>query len=406
MLLQIELIDADLSNVRQERVDSIKDSIDDIGLLHPITVTENGGVYKLVAGKVRLKACIELGVKQVPVELVTADDAERITEISLQENLRRSNLEWFEIVELEEQLHNLRIEQHGKRRTGRNASKETGWSQQDTAAELKIALGAMSQDLFLANAMRRNPHLKKIKDKQTALKMAKEATRREFQETSSLMPASFSMNQVFCGDSSELLKEIPSETFNLCLTDPPWLEFKDDSLTRDEFTLPVFKEIFRTLQRDSLLYAFVSTPDFYFYQSELPKFGFSVQDYPMIWQKPGILTYGRKSWETGRDYEPILVAAKGNPVLVHNVEMSSILKYNAVPSMKLIHPNEKPLDLMIELIRRATFDEGKVLDPFAGSGATLLAAASLRRPYIGIERNHKFFEKIQERMKKWDTESL
>jgi len=405
MEIRIEQIEADLSSVRPERVASMKESLADVGLLHPIIVTENGSGYKLVAGKVRLKAFIELGEEIISANVVTAEDANRILEVSLQENLRRSNLEWYEIIELEEELHNLRIAQHGKRRTGRGAASSPGWSQQDTAQELKIALGAMSQDLFLANAIKRNPHLKNVKDKQTAMKLAKESARREIQETESLLPADFEMDQILCGDSSVILKEIPSETFNLCLTDPPWLDYKEERLTRDESTLPVFKEIFRVLKRDSFLYAVVSTPDFFFYSQELPRFGFIVQEYPMIWQKSERVSYGTRAWETFRDFEPILVAVKGNPVFTTNQKYGSMLKYESIPSMKLIHPHEKPLDLLKEIIRRTTFDGGKVLDPFSGSGATLIAAAEMKRSFLGIERDHKFYEKISRRIEEWRTES-
>ena len=407
MDIQIDLIDADLSSVRQDRVDAIIDSIEDIGLLHPLTVSKNGDRFRLIAGRVRLRACQILNIAAIPCNVVEGESSiQNEMEISLQENLRRSNLEWYEQIELEEQLHNLRIAQHGKRRTGRNASKESGWSQQDTAAELKIALGAMSQDLFLANAIKRNPHLKNVKDKQTALKLAKESARREFQESESLIPADFEMNQILCGDSAEVLKELPSDTFNFCLTDPPWLDYKDEKLTRDESTLPVFQEIFRVLKRDSLLYAFVSTPDFYFYSQELPKFGFLVQEYPMIWHKSERVSYGSRAWETFRDFEPILVAAKGSPVFSTNQKYGSVLKYESIPSMKLVHPHEKPLDMLKELIRRTTFDGGKVLDPFAGSGSTLIAAKEMKRDFLGIERDFRFYEKIQKRIESWVTQSL
>src|SRR5215471_9292942 len=280
MIINIKDINADLSNVRQERVDEIKSSIQEIGLLHPITVRANGDRYDLIAGKVRLKAVMDLGCDGIVANLI---ESENSVEISIHENLKRSNLTWYEEVELEEELHNLRVSQFGKKRTGRGAAAEPGWSQTDTAKELGIALGAMSQDLYLANAIRENPHLMKVKDKITALKLAKETARRVHIEAETLLPDVFEMNQLFCGDSSEVLKELPAEIFNLCLTDPPWLEFKDEKLTRDEFTLPVFKEVFRVLKRDSLLYAVVSTDDFFFYREQLPKFGFIVQAYPMIW---------------------------------------------------------------------------------------------------------------------------
>ena len=395
-MIPISLIDADLSQVPQSKVDEIKESLSSIGLLHPITVRANGERYELVAGKKRLKAFIDLKETEIPAQI----DNSKVTslEVSIEENLKRTNLEWYLQVELELQLHELRIDQHGLRRTGRNASKEAGWSQMDTARELGVALGSMSQDLMLANAVRRNPHLAKIQDKQTALRLVREAAKREHIEEATLAPDIFEMNQVFCGNSAEVLKEIPDYTFNVCITDPPWIDYKDPSLTRDEQTLPVFKEIYRTLQRDSLLYAVVSTPDFYFYLKELPKFGFQVQEYPLIWDKSGVMTHGKKAWEYSRAYEPIILAAKGSPVLNVGTQVHPIFKFTPVHSTKLVHPHEKPTELIKELLKHSTFDGARVLDPFSGSGATLVAAKEMKRKYIGIERNHSFYEKIVKRL--------
>ena len=400
-MIPISLIDADLSQVRPEKIEEVKSSVQELGtILHPITLRSNGNRYQLVAGKVRLAAYISLGRTEIPASLVDSQ-SRGDEEISLHENLKRSNLEWWEQIELERQLHDLRTSQFGKKRTGRDASKTSGWSQTDTARELGIALGAFSQDLMLANAIHRNPHLKKIKDKTTAIKLVREAAKREHIEEETLIPASFEMNQVFLGDSLEVLKELPQDTFNVCITDPPWVSYKDmEHLESDENTLPIFREIYRVLRRDTLLYAFVSTPDWYMYQKELPKFGFVMQDHPIIWYKPGRSTLGSRAWEYKRDYEMILLAAKGSPVLTTgtNWVMTAVLTYSGVQSLKMIHPHEKPVELIKELIRHSTFDEAKILDPFAGSGSVLAAAKEMSRKYIGIERNHEYYLKIKERL--------
>lgn len=400
MDIPLDQIDADLSSVREDKIEELTASLATIGmLLHPITVRPKvDGRYQLIAGKVRLKTFQRLNRSTIPVIIETS--AVSPIEIAIHENLRRSNLPWYEQVELELKLHELRQEQHGKRKIGRNAAASGGWSQEDTAKELGIALGAMSQDIFLANVLKRNPHLAKVQDKMTALKLAKEATRREIIEAETLIPSDFEMDQILCGDSSEVLKEIPSELFNVCITDPPWLKYKDEQFTRDEDTLPVFKEVYRVLKRDSLLYMTVSTPDFIFYQQELAKIGFIVQEYPAIWHKPGVISHGRRPWELARDIELILVAAKGHPVLYIGTQLSDVLMAPPVPSTKLIHPNEKPVNLLRTLIRYSTFDEGRVLDPFAGSGAVLEAAYGMKRRYVGIERNYHYFEKIQRRLEK------
>jgi DNA modification methylase len=53
------------------------------------------------------------------------------------------------------------------------------------------------------------------------------------------------------------------------------------------------------------------------------------------------------------------------------------------------HPTQKPAAIMAKLISKTS---GVVLDPFMGSGSTGVACAFLRRPFIGIERDPKYFE--------------
>jgi site-specific DNA-methyltransferase (adenine-specific) len=61
------------------------------------------------------------------------------------------------------------------------------------------------------------------------------------------------------------------------------------------------------------------------------------------------------------------------------------------------HPTVKPLDLMRYLIRLVTPPGGVVLDPFAGSGSTLVAARDLGFSAIGIEINPEYIELIEKR---------
>lgn len=56
------------------------------------------------------------------------------------------------------------------------------------------------------------------------------------------------------------------------------------------------------------------------------------------------------------------------------------------------HETQKPVKLMESLIKLTTQEGHTVLDPFMGSGSTIIAANNLNRKYIGIERNKEFYE--------------
>lgn len=391
----------EMDKVDPESLESIKTDIGNAGLLHPITVQECSGGYRLVAGKVRLKSFMLLAYPFIPAKVLDRSlTSTQCRDIALSENLRRQNLQWYDQVELEKQLHDLRLEQHGKVPIGRPVDSKVGWSQADTAQELGLSMGALSQNLALANAIKRNPQLKLVKDKKTALKLIRHAVRREDLEAEALIPSDFEMDRVFLGDSLNILKQIPNSTFDACITDPPWLLYKDEKLTADESTLPTFKEIYRVLKGDSFLYAVVSTQDYILYREKLPEMGFRIQQYPLVWWKSQIITHGQRTWEYSRDYEPIILAVKGNPILTTATDISCILNFPALHHTRMIHPHEKPIGLMKKIIGDCTFEGAKILDPFAGSGVTLQAAREMGRPFIGIERDRKFYENIEKRLSK------
>ena len=71
-----------------------------------------------------------------------------------------------------------------------------------------------------------------------------------------------------------------------------------------------------------------------------------------------------------------------------------------VGNSSLIHPNEKPVALLERLIEATTEPGALILDPFAGSGSTLAAAAKTGRRYIGVEIDPKYSQIAADRAAK------
>lgn len=348
--------------------------------------------------KITKKREIDSELKYESVSAIVVPEGtpkERYDEIVIHENLKKPNLQWYEIVVLEQRLHEMRQNKHGAAKPG---PKRSGWSLRDTAEELGMSFGTLSEDLRLAEAVMADPNLRKIQDKVTAKRLVFQKAKRIEAEAESAAPVKIDYNVILLGDSSEILKHFPDNTFDVCFTDPPWLEYKDERLTKDDKTIKVFEQVFRVMKQDSFLYAIVSTPDFIVYQQELPKFGFKVQQMPLIWHKQNVISHGLRPWEYGRDYEPILLAVKGSPVLANSGQTSAVYSSPAVHPTKLIHPNEKPVDVPIHFLEHCSYDGSMVLDPFGGSGVTAEACTKLGRRYVVIERDKKFHENIEKRL--------
>jgi site-specific DNA-methyltransferase (adenine-specific) len=106
----------------------------------------------------------------------------------------------------------------------------------------------------------------------------------------------------------------------------------------------------------------------------------------MVWQKPTkILNRNRYS----ADVEYIIrFYRKGLQRHPENKYYSKVKRYNLTGNV--YHPTEKPIDLMADLLAVNTTKDDLVIDPFMGSGTTLLAAKKLGRKAVGIELSQEY----------------
>ena len=64
----------------------------------------------------------------------------------------------------------------------------------------------------------------------------------------------------------------------------------------------------------------------------------------------------------------------------------------------MVHPTEKPVGLLANLITSVTKPGDLILDPFAGSGSTLVAAKKTGRRFIGVELDDDYYQIAQRRV--------
>ena len=64
-----------------------------------------------------------------------------------------------------------------------------------------------------------------------------------------------------------------------------------------------------------------------------------------------------------------------------------------------LHPTQKPVSVLTPLVESFSNPGDVVLDPFCGSGSTLLAAHNLNRRFLGIELSKQYFDLAEQRLR-------
>lgn len=79
---------------------------------------------------------------------------------------------------------------------------------------------------------------------------------------------------------------------------------------------------------------------------------------------------------------------------------TSILSFPRLHNSKMVHPTEKPIDLLEYLILTFSNEGDTVLDFVSGSGTTGVAAVNTKREFVCIEKEKSFFEIGKERIQR------
>jgi DNA modification methylase len=204
-------------------------------------------------------------------------------------------------------------------------------------------------------------------------------------------------NSIVRGDCLDVLPELADGSADFVLTDPPYIvryQSRDGrTVANDDNTAwlkPAFAELYRVLAPDRFAVSFYGWPHAGEFLDAFRLAGFSVV---------GHLTFPKR-YTSARGFlryqhELAYLLAKGRPARP-GWPIGDVLDWTY--SGNKLHPTQKPLSVLLPLVETFSRPGGLVLDPFAGSGSTLLAAKTLGRRYLGIELDPAYCAIAQRRL--------
>lgn len=396
------------------------------GLQHPIVVRRGErDMLFLVAGERRLRAAQEafdlgrplrhagetLPLGEVPVVDLGDLDPVDAFEAELEENIRRTDLSMIENAQATAKLLELRSAQ--ARRDGREAPKAidiaseiAGITKPDSRETWKDAAAAQTKvrDQLIVARHAADPEVRKATSLKEAVKIIKK--KEDAKQNAALAIAhgavfKSSSHQLFNEDCLAWMATAAYQQFNLIITDPPYginahefndsgvgsdaaAHFYDDSPESWSALMKVLPGALASVATvDAHAYLFCDFDRFPELRLRMSEAGWIVHRTPIIWHNPDGF---RAPWpEHGpqRKYELILYARRGERKV--NKLLGDVIECRK--DSALGHPAQKPVALIENLLARSARPGDRVLDPFAGSGATIEACNNHKLACTAIEKD-------------------
>lgn len=194
------------------------------------------------------------------------------------------------------------------------------------------------------------------------------------------------------------MRNIPDCSIDMILTDPPywmdltpqrinwkfhWVKIENDNNL--SWSNEFFSQSFRVLKKNTVMYCFCSHHSIWTFISSAKISWFIVKNL-LIWDKDW---FGM--WNNWRpNFEMILVLWNWRFV-TKSKNKSNLLKYRRISPQKSLHPTEKVIPLLEELITEPDYNPKIILDPFAWSFTTAVAAENTNRKWICIEKDEWYY---------------
>lgn len=396
------------------KIDELADSIQRLGLIHPLVVTRD---LELVAGERRYWALKSLGWTHVSVQFVEDLEPTKLEAIELEENIKRQDISWQDQVMALRKYHALRTREEGK------------WSQEDTASALGIGQSHISYMLQVADELSRgNKMVAEAPKLSTAAGLVRRATERHTEELSDKLRGSFG------GVELHVAPEMPPESiliddfcewsiaydgpkFNFIHCDFPY-GIEADSFNQGgaashggyEDTRETWEKLMMALERFTERGVTYSAHLMFWFAMRkgnerlyektarlLETSSWDINPIPLIWMKSdgqGILPDPERG--PRQIYETCLLGSRGDRKIVR-----AVANAYAAPTVRERHMSEKPEPMLRHFFRMLVDENTVMLDPTCGSGSALRAAESLGAKFVlGLEQNRDFAELARTALKR------
>lgn len=352
--------------------------------LRPIVCNSDGVV---LGGNMRLKACKEAGLKEVPVIYASNLTEDQQREFIIKDNVGFGEWDW-EMIANEWDTEEL-----------------TNW-------------GLDIPDFAVRN----------LEAEEDDFEIPEEVT------TDIVLGDLFEIgvHRLLCGDSidsDQVAKLMNGQKADMVFTDPPYgINYSDEQTGRnrimgknsksekhrkiendalnDDHLIKFFYDIFTTIEmfskEDSCAYVCYADSKAYEIFSALKQSGIKYGQ-NLIWKKQSLnISFHKYQYI----HEPILFIGKSSSVKPYglwngNSNDTTVLEFDKV-TKNIVHPTMKPIELISKLITNSSNKEMCILDLFLGSGSTMVAAHQLNRKCHGMELDPKYCQVIIDRMKKLD----
>jgi DNA modification methylase len=210
-----------------------------------------------------------------------------------------------------------------------------------------------------------------------------------------------SINTIVNGDCIEVMRQLPAQSVDFVLTDPPYLvnyrdrtgrSVQNDAGNHSSWLKPAFAQAYQVLKQDRLMLSFYGWTRAHRFIDAWEEAGFRLVGH-MVFVKRHI----SKTRFVRYQHEQAYLLAKGKPPLPRQ-PISDVQRFEYTGNG--LHPTQKPVSTLAPIIQAFTQPDDLVLDCFCGSGSTCAAALLTGRRYLGIELDAEYFLSASARMER------